>query len=100
MTIILSYRQAYLHKMKEDPIVAEIHAIRDKLAAKSGYDVKELFRRLRKQEAKSGLDYVGYPPCWVPTTSYDIMPGSTGKRGGPEPPITSQVRSSDIRAKS
>ena len=42
MTIILSYRQAYLHKMKEDPIVAEIHAIRDKLAAKSGYDVERV----------------------------------------------------------
>ena len=46
--------------MRDDPIVAEVRAIRDKLAAECGYDIKEIFRRVREQQAKSGLNYVRY----------------------------------------
>ena len=35
--------------MKNDPIVAEVRAIRDELAARCGYDIKEIFRKLREQ---------------------------------------------------
>ena len=48
--------------MNHDPIVAEVRAIRDKLAAACGYDVREMFRRIRQRQAESGLDYLRYPP--------------------------------------
>lgn len=48
--------------MRDDPIVAEVCAVRDKLAAECGYDVDEIFRRIRKREAESGLEYVSYSP--------------------------------------
>ena len=48
--------------MRDDPIVAEVRAIRDKLAAECGYDVEEIFRRIRKRQAESGLEYVRLPP--------------------------------------
>ena len=47
--------------MKDDPIVAEVRAIRDELAAQCGYDLKEIFRQLRQQQASSGRQYVRYP---------------------------------------
>ena len=47
--------------MKDDPIVADIRAIRNELAAQCGYDLKELFRQLRKRQASSGRKYVRYP---------------------------------------
>ena len=47
--------------MKDDPIVAEVRAIRDELAAQCGYDLKEIFRQLRRQQASSGRKYVRYP---------------------------------------
>ena len=49
-------------EMIDDPIVAEVRAIRDKLAAECGYDIEEIFRRVRKRQAASGLEYVSPPP--------------------------------------
>ena len=54
--------------MKSDPIVAEVRAIRDELAAQCGYDIKEIFRKLREQQAESGLEYVCYPARRVAPT--------------------------------
>ena len=34
--------------MRNDSIVAEVRAIRDKLAAQCGYDIKEIFQELRQ----------------------------------------------------
>ena len=48
--------------MSGDPIVAEVRAMRDKLAAECGYDIKEIFRRIRQWQAESGREYVRYPP--------------------------------------
>ena len=47
--------------MKNDPILAEVRVIRDELAAQCGYDIKEIFRKLREQQDESGLKYVRYP---------------------------------------
>ena len=47
--------------MKDDPIVAEVRAIRDELARQCGYDLKEIFRQLRQQQSISGRKYVRYP---------------------------------------
>ena len=66
--------------MRDDPIVAEVRAIRDELAAQCGYDMKEIFRNLREQQAKSGLKYVHYPGRWV-TSSEDVRASETTSAG-------------------
>ncbi len=48
--------------MRMDPIVAEVRAVRDRLAAECGNDLREMFRQIREYQAKSGLRYVRYPP--------------------------------------
>ena len=40
--------------MWEDPIVAEVRDIREKLAAKFGFDVKAIFADLRKRQGSLG----------------------------------------------
>ena len=47
--------------MKDGPIVAEVGAIRDELARQCGYDLKEIVRQLRQQQASSRRKYVRYP---------------------------------------
>lgn len=48
--------------MRDDPIVAELRAIRDRLAAECDYDIEEIFRRVRKRQAESGLEHVSPAP--------------------------------------
>ena len=45
-----------------DPIVAEVRAVRDKHAARFGYDLKEIFRDIQARQEASGRRYVKYPP--------------------------------------
>ena len=40
--------------MWEDPIVAEVHRIREKLAAEFGFDIGAIFADLRKRQASLG----------------------------------------------
>ena len=40
--------------MNDDPMMAGVRAIRDKLAAECGYDVHEIFQRIRQRQAESG----------------------------------------------
>jgi hypothetical protein len=40
--------------MKNDPIVEETHAIRDRLAANFGYDVARIFADIRSREHSLG----------------------------------------------
>ena len=40
--------------MWEDPIVAEVREVREKLAAKFGFDVKAIFADLRKRQGSVG----------------------------------------------
>jgi len=35
--------------MKENEILSEIHRVREEIARECGYDVKEIFRRMRAQ---------------------------------------------------
>jgi len=44
--------------MWEDPIVAEVHRAREKLAAESNFDVKTFFAGLRERQAASGAKLV------------------------------------------
>ena len=48
--------------MIADPILAELWAVRDRLAARFDYDLDAIFRHIKAQEAKSGLRYVECPP--------------------------------------
>jgi hypothetical protein len=47
--------------MKADPILAELWAVRDRLAAQCDYDLDAIFRQVKTEEAKSGLPYVECP---------------------------------------
>lgn len=47
--------------MRNDPIVEEVRALRNELAAQRGYDIDEIFRRIRQRRVASGLNYVRYP---------------------------------------
>ena len=46
--------------MSKDPIVAEVDAIREKLAAKFHYDLKAMFDDIKKREKKSGRKVVSF----------------------------------------
>ena len=73
--------------VRDDPIVAEVRAIRDKLAAECGYDVEEIFRRIRKRQAESGLEYVSPPP-----------PRAAPRQGATEPPTDEGAQRDDDEA--
>lgn len=66
--------------MKDDPIVAEVRAIRDELARQYGYDLKEVFRQLRQQQSTSDRKYVRYPPRRiVPTENEQAFEADSGR---------------------
>ncbi len=44
-----------------DPVIAEVRAVRDGFAARSNYDVGEIFRWIRDMQDESGREYVEYP---------------------------------------
>ena len=44
-----------------DPVIAEVRAVRDGIAARADYDVAAIFRRIREMEDGSGREYVEYP---------------------------------------
>ena len=67
--------------MTDDPIVAEVRAIRDKLAAECGYDVEEIVRRIRQRQAESGREYVSYPPRRVASREDAAGPGGRRSAG-------------------
>jgi hypothetical protein len=48
--------------MVDDPIVAEVRAIRDRHAAKFNCDLDAIHRDLKEREKASGRTYVRYPP--------------------------------------
>lgn len=48
--------------MPTDPIIEEIHAIREALAQESGYDAEKIAEAARKRQAESGRKAVTLPP--------------------------------------
>lgn len=61
-----------------DPIVAEVRAVRDKHAAQFAYDIKEIFKNIQAQQKSSGRKYVRFPARPAATT---INTTSTEKAG-------------------
>ena len=44
-----------------DPVIAEVRAVRDRFAARAGYDQGAIFGRIREMQEASGREYVTYP---------------------------------------
>jgi hypothetical protein len=57
--------------MWEDPIVAEVRAIREKLAAKFGFDVKAIFADLRRRQGSLGGRLIPQKKQAEPTAEAD-----------------------------
>ena len=53
--------------MGPDPIVAEVRAVRERLAAECGNELQEIFRRARRYQADSGVTCVRYAARRVDT---------------------------------
>jgi hypothetical protein len=58
--------------MWEDPIVAEVREIREKLAAKFGFDVKAIFADLRKRQGSLGNRVIPQKKRAEPTPEADL----------------------------
>ncbi len=55
--------------MQENELLSEIRQVRDDLARECNCDVRELFRQLREETARSeaeGWKVVSYPPTLLP----------------------------------
>ena len=48
--------------MFDDPIVAEIHQIREEYARRFNYDLDAMFRDIQEKQSRSGRTYVSFPP--------------------------------------
>ena len=57
--------------MWEDPIVAEVREIREKLAAKFGFDVKAIFADLRTRQGSLGGRLIAQKKQAEPTAQAD-----------------------------
>ena len=73
---------------RNDPLIAEIRAVRDKYGARFDYDVGAMFRDLRARQDASQRDYVHRPARAVAAWSglgHAASPGDTGGKetGGP-----------------
>ena len=66
--------------MWEDPIVAEVHRTREKLAAESNFDITAFFADLRKRQAALGGRLVHQKKRAEPTAEADLARHS----GSPE----------------
>ena len=62
-----------MKKLKPDPIVAEVRAVRDEHAARFGYDVEAIFKDIRARQEASGRKYVRYPARRI-STETDMCP--------------------------
>jgi hypothetical protein len=47
---------------RKDPIIEEIHAVREELARQADYDLEKMVEAARARQAASGLKAVRLPP--------------------------------------
>lgn len=74
--------------MWEDPIVAEVHRTREKLAAECNFDIGAFFADIRKRQASLGSRLVRQRRPAEPTAKADQgrhsgSPGSTSSEAAP-----------------
>jgi hypothetical protein len=72
--------------MWEDPIVAEVREVREKLAAKFGFDVKAIFADLRKRQGSLGGRLIPQKKRAEPTAEAD-----RGRHSGSSGPTSSEA---------
>ena len=72
--------------MWEDPIVAEVREIREKLAAKFGFDIKAIFADLRKRQGSLGGRLIPQKNRAEPTAEAD-----RGRHSGSSEPTSSEA---------
>jgi len=46
---------------RADPVIAEVHAVRDDHAARFEYNLPAIFRDIRSMQNSSGKEFVRYP---------------------------------------
>ena len=64
--------------MNADPILAELWAVRDRLAARFDYDLDAIFRHVKAEEARSGVRYEECPSCRLaPATDSALESGTS-----------------------
>ncbi len=63
--------------MYQDPIVAEVRAIREAYAQEFNYDLQAIFRDLQEQEKKSGRKVVSFPP----RPAQKVLPKAPSQQG-------------------
>ena len=68
--------------MWEDPIIEELHHIREEHAAQFNYNLDAIFQDLKQKEKQSGLQYV----------SYDAPQPTSLRSGNSERSITYETR--------
>ncbi len=51
--------------MFNDPIIEELHKIREQIAAESNYDLHEIVESLRRSQRETGREVVTLPPKLV-----------------------------------
>ena len=63
--------------MKPDPIVAEVRAVRDRLAARFNYDIDAIVQHMQSMEAASGRTCVQAPQSSIAAmnAATDSAPG-------------------------
>jgi hypothetical protein len=67
--------------MWEDPIVEEVHRIREKLAADYNFDIKAIFADLRKRQASLGGRLVPQKKRAEPTAAESDLGRRSGSAG-------------------
>jgi hypothetical protein len=74
--------------MWEDPIVAEVHRTREKLAAACNFDIKAFFAGLRERQVSLGDRLIpqrkqAEPPAEADLGRHSTPPGSTSSGAAP-----------------
>ena len=62
-----------------DPIVDEVRAVRDKLAAECDYDIDKIFERSRQNQARSNATIVNFSKNASESTAAQALIGSAAK---------------------
>jgi hypothetical protein len=59
---------------RKDPIIKEIHALREEIARAADYDLEKMLEAARERQAASGLQTVRLPPRRAEPTSVSRPP--------------------------
>jgi hypothetical protein len=75
--------------MQRDPIIEEIHAIREAFAKDHNYDLVAMFTTLRRHQLESGREVVSFAPRQLSTDAlrqaHDKMAAQQGDRADQGP---------------